>query len=68
MPVTQIKIRAEIILLVTSDAPVSKLEEDTLVVEMEKILNNTTPIRIPPGGEINPILIGTRFHFLEVIK
>ena len=65
MAVAEIKIKAEIILLVMSDVPVSKSEEDTLVIEMEQILNKTTPISIGVGT--NLVRIGTRFHFKGVI-
>ena len=65
MAVTEIKIKAEVILLVMSDVPVSKTEEDTLVIEMEQILNKTTPIKIGEGT--NLVRIGTRFHFKEVM-
>ena len=65
MAVTEIKIKAEVILLIMSDVPVSKDEEDTLVIEMEQVLNKTTPIEIGEGT--NLVRIGTRFHFKEVI-
>jgi len=65
MPISEIKIKAEVILLIMSDVPVSKDEEDTLVIEMEQILNKTTPIKIGEGT--NLVRIGTRFHFKEVI-
>ena len=65
MAVTEIKIKAEVILLITSSIPVSKSEEDTLVIEMEQVLNKTTPIEIGEGT--NLVRIGTRFHFKEVI-
>ena len=65
MAVAEIRIKAEIILLVMSDVPVSKSEEDTLVIEMEQVLNKTTPIEIGEGT--NLVRIGTRFHFKEVI-
>ena len=65
MPVTEIKIKAEVILLVTSDVPVSKAEEDTLVIEMEQVLNKTTPIEIGEGEGL--VRIGTRFHFKETM-
>ena len=65
MPISEIKIKAEVILLVMSDVPVSKSEEDTLVIEMEQVLNKTTPIEIGEGA--NLVRIGTRFHFKEVI-
>ena len=61
MAVTEIKIKAEVILLVMSEVPVSKSEEDTLVIEMEQVLNKTTPISIGEGT--NLVRIGTRFHF-----
>ena len=65
MPISEIKIKAEVILLIMSDVPVSKDEEDTLVIEMEQILNKTTPIKIGEGT--NLVRIGTRFHFKEVM-
>ena len=65
MAVTEIRIKAEVILLVMSDVPVSKSEEDTLVIEMEQVLNRNAPIVIGHGAA--EIKIGTRFHFKEVI-
>ena len=65
MPISEIKIKAEVILLIMSSIPVSKSEEDTLVIEMEQILNKTTPIKIGEG--LNEVKIGTRFHFKEVM-
>ena len=65
MPINEIKIKAEVILLITSSIPVSKSEEDTLVIEMEQILNRNAPISIGEGT--NLVRIGTRFHFKEVI-
>jgi len=65
MAVTEIRIKAEVILLITSSIPVSKSEEDTLVIEMEQVLNKTTPIKIGEGT--NLVRIGTRFYFKEVI-
>ena len=65
MAVTEIKIKAEVILLIMSDVPVSKSEEDTLVIEMEQILNRNAPISIGEGT--NLVRIGTRFHFKEVL-
>jgi len=61
MPISEIRIKAEVILLIMSDVPVSKSEEDTLVIEMEQVLNKTTPIEIGEGT--NLVRIGTRFHF-----
>jgi len=60
MAITNITIQAEIHLLVMSDTPISKIEENTLVLEMEQILNKTTPI------EMGNTKIGTRFHFKEI--
>ena len=65
MSISEIKIKAEVILLITSSVPVSKSEEDTLVIEMEQILNKTTPISIGEGAGL--VRIGTRFHFKEVM-
>ena len=61
MPISEIRIKAEVILLVMSEVPVSKSEEDTLVIEMEQVLNKTTPISIGEGAGL--VRIGTRFHF-----
>jgi len=65
MPISEIKIKAEVILLITSSIPISKSDENTLVIEMEQILNKTTPIKMGEGEDL--VRIGTRFHFKEVI-
>ena len=66
MPISEIKIKAEVILLIMSDVPVSKDEEDTLVIEMEQVLNgSTSPIEF--NTEQGLVKIGTRFHFKKVV-
>ena len=59
-----IKIRAEVILLVTSGGGiVAEMDEDEIVTSVEQNLNSLGPLNLPSVS--SHLTVGTRFHFKE---
>ncbi len=61
------KIRAEILLLVTSGGETTaEMDEDEIVLSIEQRLNSLSPFDLP--SMISYLRVNTRFHFKEKLS